>query len=410
MTTYSPVTAGPTAEPPPPPPTAPASEPRGVRATVRRGLVRITSEAVAPYQAAVVRIGFSLTWIVLLLREWVYRNRLFGTDSAWSWGMAQEWNATTHAFSVLMWNDGRLWFEIVYVAAIAAAVMLLLGWRTRTASLLFMIGVLALQNRSPFVGNGGDNVVHVMAIYLVLTRCGRVWSLDARRAARRRDADPGAGRGATDTTDTTGTVLWTLGTALLATITALGLLSTGWALLLWGFVLAQLAWWLVRRYAPGEPRAVMGMVGNVVHAGAMFVIAAQVCLIYAASGWYKIQGSLWQDGTALHYVLHLGNVTPWPALSHAVASSGVIVLLLTYGTVIVEVAFPFTLFSGRLRTIMVLIMMSMHAGIGILLGLPYFALAMIAADMLFLPTALLKRIGDRVARAARWGRNAAPAP
>ncbi|MDA5286371.1 HTTM domain-containing protein [Streptomyces sp. Isolate_45] len=196
-------------------------------------------------------------------------------------------------------------------------------------------------------------------------------------------------------------MLWALGTAVLAPVTALGLLSTGWALLLWGFVLAQPAWWLVRRYAPGEPRTVMGMVGNVVHAGAMSVIAAQVCLIYAASGWYQIQGSFWQDGTALHYVLHLGNVTPWPALSHAIASSGVVVLLLTYGTVIVEVAFPFTLFNRRLRTVMVLIMMSMHAGIGILLGLPCFALAMIAADMLFLSTVLLRRLGDGVTRVVR---------
>ncbi|MFD3875711.1 HTTM domain-containing protein [Streptomyces sp. NPDC058623] len=408
MTTYSPVTAGPTAEPPPPPRPAapPAPAPRGIRATVRRGLVRITSEAVAPYQAAVVRIGFAFAWLVLLLREWVHRNGLFGTDSAWSWGMAREWNAGTQAFSVLLWNDGRLWFEIVYVAAVAAAVMMLLGWRTRTASLLFMLGVLALQNRSPFVGNGGDNVVHVMAIYLVLTRCGRVWSLDARRAARARPP------GRSEQRDTTGVVMWACGTAALAAVTGLGLLSTGWALLLWGFVLAQLVWWLVRRYAPGEPRTVWDMVGNVVHAGAMFVIAAQVCLIYAASGWYKIQGSLWQDGTALHYVLHLGNVTPWPALSHFIAGSGLVVLLLTYGTVIVEVAFPFTLFNARLRTVMVLIMMSMHAGIGILLGLPYFALTMIAADLLFLPTVLLRRLGDGVTRLvrARPGRPARTPP
>lgn len=393
MTTYSPVTPGRASEPEPPLPPAPGppSGFRAVRAAGRRGLVRITSDAVAPYQSAVVRIGFALTWLVLLVREWGFRNELFGTDSAWSWTMAREWNASTRAFSVLMWNDGRLWFEVVYLAAMAAAVMLLLGWRTRTASLLFMIGVLALQNRSPFVGNGGDNVIHVMAIYLVLTRCGRVWSLDAHHATRTRDRDRRSGD-----RDVTGVALWALLTTVLALVTALGQLSTGWALLLWGFALGQLAWWLVRRHAPGEPRTVLAMVGNVVHAGAMFVIAAQVCLIYAASGWYKIQGSFWQDGTALYYVLHLGNVTPWPALSHAIAGSSLLVLLLTYGTVLVEVAFPFTLFNTRLRTVMVLVMVSMHAGIGILLGLPYFALAMIAADLVFLPTPLLRRLATHL--------------
>ncbi|MER6525542.1 HTTM domain-containing protein [Streptomyces sp. NPDC001508] len=373
---------------------------RGIGAAVGRGLARITSDVVAPYQSAVVRIGFSLTWLALLLREWVHRNELYGPDSAWSWAMAREWNATNQAFTVLTWHDSRLWFEIVYVAAIAASVMLLLGWRTRTASLLFMMGVLALQNRNPFMGDGGDNVIHLMAIYLVFTRCSRVWSLDARRAAHGRDG----GR------DVVGIVLWAFFTTVLALATGLGRLGTGWALLLWGFAFAQLAWWLVRHHAPGEPRTVMEMVGNVVHAGAMFVIAAQVCLIYAASGWYKIQGSFWQDGTALYYVLHLRDVTPWPAVSHAVAGSSLIVLLLTYGTVIVEVAFPFTLFNSRVRTVMVAIMMSMHAGIGIVLGLPFFALAMIAADALFLPTALLRRVGDRVARTASRSRAMTPPP
>ncbi|MFF0227869.1 HTTM domain-containing protein [Streptomyces sp. NPDC004629] len=390
-----------TAHSPPSPSPSPSARPsRRIGAAVRRGVARITGDAIAPYQSAVARIGFSFTWLALLLREWVHRDELYGVDSPWNWAMAREWNATNQAFTVLMWQDSRWWFEIVYVAAIAASVMLLLGWRTRTASLLFMIGVLALQNRNPFMGDGGDNVLHLMAIYLVFTRCGRVWSLDARRAAHGRDG----GR------DMVGIVLWVVLTAVLALVTGLGKPDAGWALLLWGFVLAQLAWWLVRRHRPGEPRAVMEMVGNVVHAGAMFVIAAQVCLIYAASGWYKIQGSLWQDGTALYYVLHLDDVTPWPAVSHAVASSSLIVLLLTYGTVIVEVAFPFTLFNSRLRTVMVAIMMSMHAGIGILLGLPFFALAMIAADALFLPTALLRRAGDGVTRTASRSRPAPPTP
>ncbi|MGW0994193.1 HTTM domain-containing protein [Streptomyces sp. NPDC002523] len=391
MTTRSPATPGGSSEPPPF-----ARLSRGIGAAVRRGLARITSDVVAPYQSAVIRIGFSLTWLALLLREWVHRNELYGAGSPWSWAMAREWNTTDQAFTVLMWHDSRLWFEIVYVAAIAASVMLLLGWRTRTASVLFMIGVLALQNRNPFEGDGGADVIHVMAIYLVFTRCGRVWSLDARRAAHGRDV--------------VGIVMWAFFTAVLALVTGLGKLDTGWALLLWTFVFAQLAWWLVRRYGPGEPRTVMEMVGNAVHAGAMFVIAAQVCLIYAVSGWYKVQGSFWQDGTALYYVLHLDDVAPWPALSHAIASSSLIVLLLTYGTVIVEVAFPFTLFNSRVRTVMVAIMMSMHAGIGILLGLPFFALAMISADSLFLPTALLRAAGDRVARAVSRRQAVAPTP
>ncbi|MEU0370842.1 HTTM domain-containing protein [Streptomyces sp. NPDC006283] len=393
MTDYSPATSGRESARPPR-----ASLWDRIGAAGRQGVVRITSGPVAPYQAAVIRIGFSLTWLALLLREWVHRHELYGPGSPWSWDMAREWNASNGGFSVLMWHDGRLWFEIVYLAAIAAAVMMLVGWRTRTASLLFMLGVLAIQNRNSFVGNGGDNVLHIMAIYLVFARCGRVWSLDARRSADSRD----------DGRDVVEIALWAFFTAVLVLVTALGQLSTGWALLLWGFVLAQLAWWAVRRYAPGEPRTVMEMVGNVVHAGALLTVAIQVCLIYAVSGWYKIQGLQWQDGTAMHYILHLDNVTPWPALSHALASSSLIVLLMTYGTVIAEVAFPFMLFNSRARTVMVAIMMFMHVGIGVLLGLPFFALAMITADAFFLPTAVLHWLVDRVKHAVQWTRGLRP--
>ncbi|MEU3953907.1 hypothetical protein AB0F45_16545 [Streptomyces achromogenes] len=108
----------------------------------------------------------------------------------------------------------------------------------------------------------------------------------------------------------------------------------------------------------------------------------------------------------VYYALHIGNVTPWPALSGAVASHGLVVLLLTYGTVIAEVAFPFLLFNRCTRTAIVMVMMGLHAGIGTLLGLPFFSLAMIAADAVFPPASVLRRLGDRMTRAARRTRTA----
>ncbi|MCQ4042201.1 HTTM domain-containing protein [Streptantibioticus rubrisoli] len=372
---------------------------RGVDRAVARGLARITGSAVAPYQSAVIRIGFSLTWLLFLLREWPHRDELYGPGSPWSWNMARSLIATNHAFTALMWSDSGVWFEVVYAVAIAASVMLLLGWRTRTASLLFMVGVLALQNRSVFVGDGGDNVLHIMAIYLAFTRCGQVWSLDSRRS--RRTADSGApGR------DPVGIALWICSAVVLAWVTAVGDLSGLWTAALWTAMATQAAWWLVRRHAPGEPRTVLDMIGNLVHAGAMLVIVVEVCLVYATAGWYKIQGSRWEDGTALYYPLHLNDFTPWPALSHALAGNGLMVMLISYGTVIVQVAFPFTLFNRRVKNVLLALMMCEHAGIAVILGLPFFSLAMIAADAVFLPTGFLRWLGDRLVRLLRPARAA----
>ncbi|MEV4558840.1 HTTM domain-containing protein [Kitasatospora sp. NPDC049285] len=293
----------------------------------------------APYQAAVLRIGVATAWGGFLLREWPNRRVLYGDRSPWSAELNARLLADTHAFTLLAWNDGRWWFEAVYLLALAAAAAMLLGWRTRASSAVFALTVLSLQNRDVFVGDGGDNVVHLMAIYLVFTRCGAVWSLDARRRARRGADDP-----------------------------------TAWS----------------------EPRAVLDALAAMLHNCAMLVVAVQVVLVYATAGWYKVQGSRWQDGTAVHYPLHLGYFSPWPELSALLGASLVVTFLLSYGTVIAQVAFPFTLANRRLKNALLAVMIGEHLAIAVVLGLPFFSLAMIAADAVFLPTAALLAVERRL--------------
>ncbi|MGX6748804.1 HTTM domain-containing protein [Streptomyces xantholiticus] len=356
-----------------------------------RAVQLITSTALGPYQSAVVRIGFGATWLLFLLRELPHRHDLYGPDGPWSWDMGQELIAGNNAFSVLLWSDSALWFEFVYGVGVLSSLLMMLGWRTRAVSVLFMVSVLSLQNRSIFVGDGGDNVVHLMAVYLVLTRCAQVWSLDARRAARA----PGPGH------DRAGPVLWTVLGAMLFVDTVVGRVGGDtWILVLfWGLWVAHGLWWAVNRFAPdSEPRTLLDVLANLVHNAALVVIMAEVCLIYATAGWYKIQGSRWQDGTALYYPLKLDYFTPWPELSGLLASGGVMVMLLTYGTVLVQVAFPFTLFNRRVKNVLLVVMMLEHAAIAVLLGLPFFSLAMIAADAVFLPTGFLVGLGALVVR------------
>lgn len=313
---------------------------------VSRLSARVTDAALGPYQTAVVRIGFALTWLVFLVREYPHRQELYGPDGPWSWALAHRLTTQNGAFTALMWFRGRLWFEVVYALAVLSAALLLLGWRTRTVSVLFMVGVFSLQNRSVFVGDGGDNVVHLMALYLVFTRCGLVPA-----------------------------ILWTV-----------------WA--------AQGLWWAAGRRARwAQPRILLDVVANLVHNGALVVIMAETCLIYATAGWYKIQGSRWQDGTAVYYPLHLDYFSPWPGLAGLLSASGTLVMLVTYGTVIAQVAFPFALFNRRVKNVLLVILVIEHVAIAVVLGLPFFSLAMIAADAVFLPTSFLRRIGTWATRA-----------
>ncbi|WP_030790399.1 HTTM domain-containing protein [Streptomyces sp. NRRL S-920] len=353
-------------------------------------LGKVTGFALGPYQTAVVRIGFAATWLFFLLRELPHRHEMYGPDGPWDWDMARQLISGNGAFTALMWSDGRIWFEVVYALAILSSALLVLGWRTRTMSVLFMIGVLSLQNRSIFIGDGGDNVLHLMATYLVLTRCGQVWSLDARRAARARAGD----------VDRVGPVLWcALGLGLSA-VTFMGELSGGWLLIFWGLWLVHGLWWAVGRRAPhSELRKLLDVIANLTHNAGLLVIMVEACLIYATAGWYKIQGSRWQDGTAVYYPLNLDYFSPWHALSELLSSNGLILMLVTYGTVAVQVAFPFTLFNRRVKNVLLAAMIFEHAVIAVVLGLPFFSLAMITADAVFLPESFLRRVGGWVARA-----------
>ncbi|MEU9142517.1 HTTM domain-containing protein [Streptomyces sp. NPDC048349] len=368
-----------------------------MRAGLATALAKVTGQALGPYQSAVIRIGFAGTWLFFLLREFPHRHELYGPDGPWSWALADRLIDSNGAFTVLMWSDSAVWFETVYAVAVLSSVGLLLGWRTRATSVLFMVGVLSLQNRSVFMGDGGDNVIHLMAVYLVLTRCAQVWSLDARRARLRGSASAGAA----------GPVLWGVLGAVFAFGAVTGRFGSGWLSVFAALWVVAGLWWLVDRKEPeGEGRATLSVLANVLHNAGMLVIMAEVCLIYATAGWYKVQGSRWQDGTALYYPLGLDYFTPWPGLSALLAGSGTLVMLLSYGTVAVQVAFPFTVFNRRVKNVLLAVMMLEHAGIAVLLGLPFFSLAMIAADAVFLPTVFLVWLGARVA-ALRPGRSAA---
>ncbi|MDH6569098.1 hypothetical protein M2160_004119 [Streptomyces sp. SAI-117] len=365
---------------------------------VSTAIARVTEAALGPHQTAMIRIGFSATWLLFLLREFPHRQELYGPDGPWSWNLADQLISLNGAFTALMWSNGQFWFGTVYVLAVLSSLLLLLGWHTRAMSVLFMVGVLSLQNRSIFMGDGGDNVLHLMCVYLVFTRCGQVWSLDERRARRTRDA---RARGE-HVVDRVGPALWTVLGLVLVSAAFLDKLNGDWFVpaLLWAVWLAQALWWAVGRFArSGQSRITLDVIANIVHNGALLVIMAEACLIYATAGWYKIQGSRWQDGTAVYYPLHLESFSPWPALADLLSANGIMVMLVTYGTVAVQVAFPFTLFNRRVKNVLLAAMITEHAVIAVVLGLPFFSLAMIAADSVFLPTSFLRRLGDGAARA-----------
>ena len=361
-----------------------------------RGFDALTLRTFAVHQAALLRIGYGLVFLVTLLREYLNRREIWGDESAWSPAMARELLANIDGRSLLLASDERWWFELVYVLAIVVSALFVLGWHTRAVSVMFAVMVVSFNSRSILMTDGGDTVLLLMSIYLAFTACGRVWSLDARRAART-GAGPGTGPG-----NEIGVLI-----ALVAAITLA--IGAHWSWGLGAVVVLGGLWQLPR---PAEQ--VRQVLVNVTHNCALVVIAFEVCVIYAAAGMYKVQGSYWQDGTAMHYVMDLEYFSPWPGLSAMLADGSAMGVFISYLTVFVQIGFVFLVFAKRVKYVAIVVLLGMHLGIAILLGLPAFSAAMSIGDALFLPTAFLlwtrRQAGGVLARRTRDEPAPSPAP
>ncbi|NEC84826.1 HTTM domain-containing protein [Streptomyces sp. SID12501] len=313
---------------------------------VRATLDALTERPVSLYAAAVLRIGYGLAYLAFLLREFPHRHEIWGPESPWTPELARQLFDQTGWVSILTLSDSRAYFESCYALAVVASALFALGWRTRAVSVLFAVVVASFHGRAIFMTDGGDNLILLMAVYLVLTACGRRWSLDARRtrlrtcagAEEHMQADRIAGE--------------------------------------------------LRHHLRTSRRTLTA----VLHNCGMFVIAAQVCFLYGSAGLYKVQGGSWGNGTALHYVLNLDLFRPWPGLSLMADEHDVLIAIACYLTVLLQVAFPFVLF-GRLKYPVLAMLLGMHVGIAVLMGLPLFSGAMIIADAVFLPDRFYRALG-----------------
>lgn len=322
-------------------PTRPSAGERAA-ATLREWYATATTRRVSPHGTAALRIGYGLAYLVYLLRELPERGELWGPGAAWSPAMdrsfaaAAGWPGWVRTWYTLLATSSGVRFDLSYATALLICVGFVAGFRTRATSVLFMLVVTGFQGRDVFVTDGGDNILVLMAIYLVFVDSGRHWSVDASRARRRlRD-----------------------GAASLPPVRA--------------GVLADLS--ELRR------RTV-----TLLHNAAVLAVAFQMCLVYGAAGLYKVQGSMWQQGTALYYTLHLSWFRPWPGLSDWFGSHATAIAVVGYVTVFVQIGFPFALFNRRLKYVFLVVLLGMHLGIAVLLGLPLFSATMVIGDSVFLP-------------------------
>jgi hypothetical protein len=123
---------------------------------------------------------------------------------------------------------------------------------------------------------------------------------------------------------------------------------------------------------PARERPWTALVHNVAIAG----IVGQVCIAYAASGLWKLDGELWRTGTAAYYALRRPEFG-LPGVSAVICASPVVVRLITWATLAFEVAYPLLVARRRTRVGAVCVAALFHAAIALVMGLVTFAAEML---------------------------------
>jgi len=120
---------------------------------------------------------------------------------------------------------------------------------------------------------------------------------------------------------------------------------------------------------------------NIFHNFAIVACIIQVCILYFISGLYQVKGDMWSNGTALYYIMQT-DIFANPYLTSIALSNDTIMVLVTYASILIKLAFPFLIINKRTKYFAVISIVFFHLGIGIFMGLVTFSLTMIIAELL----------------------------
>ncbi|MDQ1164409.1 HTTM domain-containing protein [Flavobacterium sp. SORGH_AS_0622] len=114
-----------------------------------------------------------------------------------------------------------------------------------------------------------------------------------------------------------------------------------------------------------------------------FAIMFQICIIYFFAALHKISAEVWQNGTAIYYILNSEDFSG-SFLNSYITKPVWLVMFLTWFTIFFQFMFPFLVWTKRTKKIMLLLGVLFHLGIFFLMRIDNFSIIMIACYAIFL--------------------------
>lgn len=133
----------------------------------------------AVHAVAAARIGLGLAILGLLVTNFANRQVWVGDASVWA-----EPARAVSRFPEIALLDGVSadLLTVVYVLVGLAAVAFVLGWHAKAATVVLLVGFIAVTGQNPLLSAASDNLVRIALLWMLLIRTSDVWSLDAARA------------------------------------------------------------------------------------------------------------------------------------------------------------------------------------------------------------------------------------
>jgi hypothetical protein len=119
---------------------------------------------------------------------------------------------------------------------------------------------------------------------------------------------------------------------------------------------------------------------------ALRLMQVQLSILYLSGLWIKLQGTTWNDGTAVSYAMRISDLTRFPLPGFLIHST-LLSNLMTYGTLAIEFSVPILIWNRRLRPWVMLAGISLHLGIEYSIRVGFFSLAMLTLYLSFLDPA-----------------------
>jgi uncharacterized membrane protein YphA (DoxX/SURF4 family) len=253
-----------------------------------------------------------------------------------------------------------LWFHVldpqamavVHVLFVVVAALFTLGFCTRITAATLWFGSLCYIHRNNAILFGVDTMMNILLLYLMIGPSGAVYSIDH-------------------------------------------MIRKWWVQAKPGFVLGWYRFWKLpapAAVAPADPVSDVpepSVSANV----AIRLLQIHVCIIYLMAGLSKLLGNAWWNGTAIWmtvanyefapmnnelYMWCLRQLGSYQILYDGFNTGGGLF------TLAFEIGYAFLIWRPRLRWVFLAGALTLHGGIGLLMGLKTFSLMMLVMNMAFL--------------------------